>query len=302
MVKERNRSVDTLKGLLILTVVLGHVLLGSLDENPIRYLIYSFHMPAFFFISGYLLNVDKLRESSYRSICIKYWHRMLKPWGIAWCIYTICNCGNDFCLKSIIHQIYAPYYHLWFVPSLFLSILLTSFVFHKIKAEVICIIILFLLGILAFNINVSDYKIPGFISCHLISFLLLGVLARRLPTINAIGGGIIAIFILIILLIDNLVDIKFETYMTYFQLPLCMCLCIWGFLPILQKRQWKSRQLQFWGRYSLEIYLWHVLPILVLKKFINNNDILYYASSFAFMGVLVVISILIERKQQLCKQ
>ena len=43
VIAERNRSIDTLKGLLIFTVVLGHVLLGTLDENPLRYLIYSFH-------------------------------------------------------------------------------------------------------------------------------------------------------------------------------------------------------------------------------------------------------------------
>lgn len=300
MVKERNESVDALKGLLIFTVVLGHVLLGSLDENPIRYLIYSFHMPAFFFISGYLLNIDKLKGSSYRNICIKYWHRMLKSWFIAWCIYTIYTCTNNISLHSIAHQVYSPYYHLWFVPSLFLSILLTALVFHKMQSEFISITILLLFGILTFNINASDYKIKSFFSCHMTFFLILGMLARRLPSIQG-GEIVITALTLVILTMDNFINMKFETYRTYFQLPLSMCLCVFGFVPILQKRQWKSRLLQFWGRYSLEIYLWHVLPILVLKKLINNNDILYYASSFTLMGVLTGISIFIERKQ-LCKQ
>ena len=44
----RNRSIDAIKGILIFLVVIGHVLPGSLDENVIRYVIYSFHMPAFF--------------------------------------------------------------------------------------------------------------------------------------------------------------------------------------------------------------------------------------------------------------
>lgn len=48
MVNGRNRSVDAVKGILIFLVVIGHVLLGTLDENIIRYTIYSFHMPAFF--------------------------------------------------------------------------------------------------------------------------------------------------------------------------------------------------------------------------------------------------------------
>lgn len=83
VIAERNKSIDTLKGLLIFTVVLGHVLLGAIDGNPLRYLIYSFHMPVFFFISGYLLNIEKMKQTSIRDIVKKYWHRMLKPWCVA---------------------------------------------------------------------------------------------------------------------------------------------------------------------------------------------------------------------------
>ena len=50
---------DSLKGLLILLVVLGHAIQGiyldSADANHIYNLIYSFHMPAFFAISGYFV-------------------------------------------------------------------------------------------------------------------------------------------------------------------------------------------------------------------------------------------------------
>ena len=40
----RNYSIDTVKGFLILCVIIGHVLLGSLEQNVFRYVIYSFHM------------------------------------------------------------------------------------------------------------------------------------------------------------------------------------------------------------------------------------------------------------------
>ena len=46
--KERNRSIDVAKGILILTVVVGHS--GSFFSNY----LYWFHMPAFFMISGFL--------------------------------------------------------------------------------------------------------------------------------------------------------------------------------------------------------------------------------------------------------
>ena len=51
---KRNIFIDFIKGFLILLVILGHFLPGTLSENPARYVIYSFHMPAFFFISGML--------------------------------------------------------------------------------------------------------------------------------------------------------------------------------------------------------------------------------------------------------
>lgn len=49
--KERIEYFDTAKGILILLVVLGHVF----ETGPVNQYIYSFHMPAFFMISGILL-------------------------------------------------------------------------------------------------------------------------------------------------------------------------------------------------------------------------------------------------------
>lgn len=58
MEKKRLIWADSLKGLLILLVVLGHAIQITLgaecDNNHLWNLIYSFHMPAFMAISGYL--------------------------------------------------------------------------------------------------------------------------------------------------------------------------------------------------------------------------------------------------------
>ncbi|CAG1020274.1 hypothetical protein MTYM_00165 [Methylococcales bacterium] len=54
-------SIDALRGLLILLVVVGHVLQFSspdYDSNLAFRLIYSFHMPLFIFISGYVSSND----------------------------------------------------------------------------------------------------------------------------------------------------------------------------------------------------------------------------------------------------
>lgn len=58
MEKKRLIWADSLKGWLILLVVLGHAIQNTLgadcDNNHLWNMIYSFHMPAFMAISGYL--------------------------------------------------------------------------------------------------------------------------------------------------------------------------------------------------------------------------------------------------------
>lgn len=134
MVVTRNSSVDAIKGILIFGVVLGHMLLGKIDENIVRYVIYSFHMPAFFFVCGYLINVDKLSTLSMWQLLAKYWKRMIAMWSVAFAIYTIYSVYavyGYFNVKYVLGCIYTPYYHLWFVPSLFMMILINVDISQK---------------------------------------------------------------------------------------------------------------------------------------------------------------------------
>ena len=54
--KARVEWVDIAKGILLYTVVIGHSVI--FDSESFR-LIFAFHMPAFFFLSGYTLNFEK---------------------------------------------------------------------------------------------------------------------------------------------------------------------------------------------------------------------------------------------------
>lgn len=71
MTIQRNNTIDIIKGFLIVCVILGHVLLGSIDDNIFRYIIYSFHMPLFMFMSGYMISVSKISQMTFPDIfCI----------------------------------------------------------------------------------------------------------------------------------------------------------------------------------------------------------------------------------------
>lgn len=76
----REAWLDRLKGLLIITVVIGHILPGPYNtlENWPSY-IYLFHMPAFFMISGYLIKEKK--QGFFTSVLAKA-KRTLLPYVI----------------------------------------------------------------------------------------------------------------------------------------------------------------------------------------------------------------------------
>lgn len=58
--EKRLDYIDKLRGFAILLVVMGHLYLpytAQGNSHPVAEMIYSFHMPLFFFISGYLCEI-----------------------------------------------------------------------------------------------------------------------------------------------------------------------------------------------------------------------------------------------------
>jgi fucose 4-O-acetylase-like acetyltransferase len=72
--KARLSYIDIGKGIGIIFVVLGHLF----RDNPLKIWIYSFHMPLFFFISGYLN--ARARENSLRELLQKRLKSLMLPY------------------------------------------------------------------------------------------------------------------------------------------------------------------------------------------------------------------------------
>lgn len=187
---ERCSSIDYIKGCLIFTVIVGHVLLGSLDANLFRYVIYSFHMPAFIFLSGYLLNIEKIKLLCFAQLFSKYWQRMLLPWVIAWVVYTAIDVYGKLSLDAVLNNIINPFYHLWYVPSLFMMINIVWIAFRHCNSEKgIALLLLFVLGFLLFNISNTSHSIGSAWNCRMLPFFVLGIASKEILTgINELGG------------------------------------------------------------------------------------------------------------------
>lgn len=289
----RNESIDVIKGFLIIAVIIGHILLGGLDDNILRFFIYSFHMPAFFFISGYLLNLGKIQKSTPQNLVKTYWKRMLLRWGIALLVYSMFLTMGNFSIKGFVGKVVNPYYHLWYVPTLFIFIIIIKS-FRYIKDDVVFWVLLLIIGILFYNL---DLLIPmGQIKLDFFIYFLIGLFARyfeiRFDNVQ-IGKGIFVLFSVLIIVL-YFCNIPYDYYATHLRTPFLISLCILIILPIINKEEIKSALLSAIGRNSLEIYLWHVFPLLVMKKFFIENQRIYYISAFAVLSIFLIIMWRIE--------
>ena len=140
--KFRNLYLDNVKIVLLFLVVFAHILERFLDTriyNSLYVIIYSFHMPLFIFVSGYLSkNTDKCRQKAFSEFLI--------PYIIFNGIYSI------FINKSIIVSIFNPAYIYWYMLSMFFwKLIIKDFV--KIKYYILVSLLLSLYCGIFDNIN-----------------------------------------------------------------------------------------------------------------------------------------------------
>ncbi len=132
--KERDTTIDFIKGFLILLVILGHTTLGltgmySFNEmmNGITNVIYSFHMPCFIAVSGFLY-----KEYGFDDTKSIFWYirhkafNILLPYVMISIIYWIIKFAMasliryPISIKSLINIPWKPIEFLWYLYALFL--------------------------------------------------------------------------------------------------------------------------------------------------------------------------------------
>lgn len=134
---KRNPNIDFLKGLLILLVISGHLLSGSIRSSLPRYLIYSFHMPLFIALTGYLIRPEGLLSLSFPALLRKYFRRLLLPWLFALQIFYLLNhlsSPGEISLTSYLSSYWDIYFHLWYIPGLMVWILISWFLLKLFSA------------------------------------------------------------------------------------------------------------------------------------------------------------------------
>lgn len=143
--QERNAWVDYAKAIGIILVVYGHVARGvfnaGLPMDESRYIlvdsiIYSFHMPLFFFLSG-LFFYDSLVKRGKTGLIVNKVDTIVYPF-IVWSLLqglievVLSNYTNgEVTLSEVFSLLWAPRAQFWFLYALFLVFVVCSFVYAR---------------------------------------------------------------------------------------------------------------------------------------------------------------------------
>ncbi len=327
MKKERYLYLDVVKGIAIISVVLGHIILKYESNNSLCIWLYSFHLPIFFIISGILfaLNPQKLVIGN-KEFILKKIKNLLYPYitfSIISIIYLVIKgeglvsiikvCINTICLFG-----YGP---IWFLPTLLISEILAFFLLKKArKIKLIFIITITLIIIIMSNllqisywqeniINEMIYKILNLIVRSLIAtlFILGGYYFQKIRYKIIEKPIIYAIILLIniyICQINGLIDIhycKINNFILFIYTAFTTSISI---IIIVEKLCKNEKILSFFGKNSLIVMATHyTLPFIEIAKIICDNVlkiqnlyIIYFFETVVVMLLEYVIIVIINHK------
>jgi fucose 4-O-acetylase-like acetyltransferase len=182
---KRIKWLDVARGFGIILVILGH---QSIPDS-IKIHIYSFHMPLFFIVSGFLLSFGK--EDSFNKFLGKKAKSILWPYLyisiLSWLYWLLIgrNFGADSHLNvewwvPLLGTLYGSdqgyflvhNYALWFLPCLFLSEIIFYF---AMKLRVKLRIVVFLItGIMGYALSIVNLSLPWSADTAFSAILLIG--------------------------------------------------------------------------------------------------------------------------------
>ena len=308
----RNANIDILRGFLIVLVIIGHVVLGSVHDNVIRYSIYAFHMPLFIGLSGYLINPLSLQNSDFLSVLNRYWHRVLLPFLFAFIVYTGVLIFHAFeegrlSVQLLLSYLLTPYYHLWFVPTLVIWVF-AFWAILKLKLPLGLVLLVCLIASLLWGSIPKSQQ--WFILAPLLSkkvvyfflFFMFGAYLRsgvKNKVLNVVTDfkvlpvSIIAACACIYLLNIGVDKSPLRAVVWLLMNVLLIVVSVQAMnytKPVkkvsVKKPNTMNAVLEAMGRNSLPIYLWHVAPLFILKGFdVHQTHIGWY---YIISGVSIV--------------
>ena len=297
----RNPAIDVVKGMLILLVIAGHLVPGSLTDSLARHLIYGFHMPLFIGLAGYLFPSLVVGQASLPDVFKKYRLRLILPWVIAVIAYFAMR--EPFSLSGLAWSFLKPFYHLWFVPAFCFWVAL-SWMGLRLRMSFVQIFVAGLVLSALVWVVLATGDALGYAGIILnatrpqyYAFFALGMLLRHTPPHKSAVFQLIALVGLVVhlALFDRQILWLEGVNFFVFNLALLASTAIW-----IEKGRSTQKFLEWVGVHSLALYLWHMMPILMARTFLPDVT-LYYLAAISGLAVFFAAYTLLSESDVLRK-
>ena len=299
--KPRDYLMDNLRAILIILVVLGHLLTSMRSENEIiksiYIFIYTFHMPAMTFISGYFSkNLEKIRSNAFVTIFIPY--LILNVIQYAYKLVVIKEEVSGF-------RFLRPSWGLWYLLALFLW---KFFLKDLLKLRHLLLFSFTFAIISGFSSEFSEYLALGRAVCFL-PFFVLGnyCRTRHITRIRKLPKALSYIILLAVVLLSVYASqLKiFDTELLYLRSPYpennpvismlfrigIYVVAIGMMIALFNLVTSKKTFLSYVGRNTMTVYILHLFTIPLLEKLelFKNQPYLYLVYSVFMTAAIIFI-------------
>lgn len=319
---DRIEWVDCAKGIGIILVVAGH----SICPRELKYWLYTFHMPLFFFLSGLTFNYKKYNtfivfiKSKIRTLIIPY--IVLSVICFLWKLVNYIVLGTKMDILStllgFIIQIRGGRFGagIWFLPLIFVTELLIWCILrlgNERKKRVVTIaLVMLVIGYL--YCRFVDVKLPWAVDSALVStfFMTIGFYSKSI--LNHKIGKLGLLFVIPNITVGFLNSYMFDTRVDmwsndYGSLVLYLISAFSGIyfcitLSTIVKPNW----LNYIGRYSLYFYGLHLMIVEVMTKVMNRvidtSKVIdqYIAMFVTVLSVLLILNVLPKKMDGFIKK
>jgi len=298
--KVRIPQLDQVRGLAAILVVIGHslTLLPAYQSNFFFRFIYSFHMPLFFFISGYLLSVKKF--TGFFTFFKTQLVRLFFPYLLWHFLYIQLNSGiiessqlYKLLQTAILHPSAPWFLHVLFFTSLMfyvLNLILDKSLFKSISTK------LYLLTFVVSCLYLAQFllgpfyvisKFRYFIFYTYLMFFGATIIPHLLTYFSSLYAGISLILISILVITNSQQSIDWPNYFIFTS--------ILGFFMSFFIINWLSQfpiltsPLSYFGKHSLEIYLISgAIPLIIpkLSSYVTFNFLATFGLTLMTINLL----------------
>lgn len=324
MKAQKDTTIETLRGAVIILVVIGHVIgsesAGGMkvsDDSILRYIYYTFidpiQMPLFTVIAGWVYSLKPVGTERIDNFILRKVRRILIPMLVVGMSYFLVqyftpgtnNKGN---LIDIYKLLLFPYTLYWYLYAIFLVFVSIAFIDHySIMKTINHWLIIFSISVIALLIRdaVIAYELPNYFgykgAIYLMPYFILGLGLNRFKVFfqNKLLFNFIPLIFAICMCIQQLSWFKFIDYAVNKETVVGLLIGLTGTMMLLKFRL-KANWLIWFGGFAYTIYLFHAFGtaggrIIAKRCDIQSSSLIFSISLAAGLSLPIITEKILER-------